>query len=88
MLEVITGDALPEALKENTYQMPYQETIQCVKCGLTAKPILLVDDEDGELHNNSPERMNGKPIWPHDSCSFVLYMCEDCGEVTTDWNQA
>ncbi len=86
-MEIITGTEIKKALQEKTYQNPFEETEKCVKCGKLALPILIVDDEDGELANNPPPRNNGIPIFPHDSCIFVLYLCSECGEVTTSWNQ-
>jgi len=85
---IYLGEELPEAMKEKTYQNPFPEKTKCSKCSSDASPFLLIDDEDGELVAVSPKRKNGYPIFPHDSCAFCLYMCEKCGNVETEWNQA
>ena len=86
-MDTYFGENLPKALRENTFQEPYYEYIKCSKCNSISNPILLVDDIKGDLCRLPIKRNNGKPIWPHDSCSFALYMCSQCGHVDVDWNQ-
>ena len=79
---------MADRLEENSYQAPFPKEERCMKCQSRAHPILVVDDDEGLIAQNSPERFDGCPIHPHDSAAFVLYMCDECGEVTTLWNQA
>lgn len=76
------------ALEQWSYQAPFPPSVPCVKDGKICNPILVVTDNDGEIAKASPERIEGRPIHPHDSVCFVLYMCSECGEVQTLWNQA
>ena len=87
-MEIIITN-LEEALENRTYQEAFPVTMKCHKCQNEAYPILIVDDEYGELVELSPDRdEQGIPIWPHDSSAYILYMCSKCGEVIVNWNQA
>lgn len=88
-METITEPkAIKRALRELTFQGELPASTECYKCKTSSRPIIFIDDAKGEVANHSPERHNGYPIHPHDSAVFVLYMCEECGEITTIWNQA
>ena len=82
-----------------TQQEPFLSTTSCHACKGKAR-IAFVAYEDADepdldgrlgavklvcdLHSN-----NGKGGgWPHDCCSFAVYICGDCYEATTLWNQS
>ena len=88
MKVIIDPIKITEALKEASYQQPFPNKLNCSKCESNARPILVLDDENGELSKIPIDRPNGHPIHPHDSCCFVLYMCVECGNVNVKWNQA
>lgn len=87
-MKIYAGKGIKKVMKEVTFQDQYPEVVKCTECKCDSKPLMVIDDSKGELANLDIKRINGKPIWPHDSCSFVLYMCTDCGNVNAEWNQA
>ena len=79
-----------KALNDSTYQAPFPETTHCYKCEADARPMMVIDDNEGLVSQERgyllPDCESG--IWPHDCLAVVLYMCPKCGEITALWNQA
>lgn len=80
-----------------TQQDPFPETVKC-SCGGEARIAFVAHEEIVkdwlkpyekepkfvfEVHKNEGK---GK-LWPHDVCSFAVYLCSDCHEAKTLWNQ-
>ena len=89
MITNVSRVFMKERLQDSSYQLHFPTYVPCYRCKEKANPIMIINDDEGLIAQNSPNREpSGRPIWPHDSASFVLYMCSECGEVTTLWNQA
>jgi hypothetical protein len=86
-MEVITQNLAKER-KNITYQQEFSESIMCHKCYNKSRLLMIVDDSRGDLIRESPVRKLGFPIHPHDFSAYALYMCEKCGTVDVEWNQA
>ena len=78
-----------------TWQDDFPETTECVHCegksriGFVAHEAIEENvSSEGyvcSLHNNDPD---GEGYWAHDCASFATYICKECCEATTLWNQA
>ncbi len=84
-MEILYGTKLKETLNELSFQEDYPESTQCSKCGNVSIPLLAVDDVLGELIDCKP---SPNIAWPHDSSSFVLYICSECAKIDVVWTQA
>lgn len=71
--------------KEMTYQAEFPETVKCIKCKKDTVLMMLIDDDEGLILGYRPKDVR---VWPHDCTAIALYLCTDCGEITTLWNQA
>ncbi len=81
-----TYNFMDRARKETTYQTEFPATVPCNHCKTKEAPLMaLMDDDEGLICHNRPENVK---IWPHDCMAVALYMCPECGEITTLWNQA
>lgn len=88
-MQTYIGSAIQQALIDTTFQREFPKTVTCSLCNNVANPIIVINDLEAEIAHASPKRnRRGRPIWPHDSAAFVLYMCSECGEVSVEWNQA
>lgn len=74
------------ALKSNTYQQPFPQATPCAYCKVEARPLMVVDDDEGLIQGQGLFITSG--IWPHDCMAIALYFCPKCGEITAIWNQA
>lgn len=72
--------------EEMTYQSAFPTSVKCAMCGGSARLVILLDDDEGQVEAQRPRDYKG--IWPHDCMAVANYMCGKCGEITTDWNQA
>ena len=76
-----------------TWQKEFPEKETCKTCGGEAIPAIQVSDA-GKTVDNIPEdivndRKKGlSRIWPHDSLVTMTYICTECGDMQTLWNQA
>jgi len=76
----------------NSWQKPFPETTKCVHCGGEARIAFTSYEpqQDGdvlaELHNfNRDSEIDG--LWLHDNSAFATYLCKECLEPTTLYNQ-
>ena len=79
---------IQKALQSETYQAPFLENFWCKYCEcLVAKPMLVINDDEGLISLQTEFVRKAGEIWPHDCLAIVLYMCPECGEITALWNQ-
>ena len=75
---------MSKALREDTYQSEFSESIPCHACLKPTKSLMVIDDHEGLISEERPKKV---AIWPHDCMAIALYLCTDCGEITAKWNQ-
>ena len=76
---------------ENSWQAPFPKDTECDKCGNNARIAFVAQEEDEKEYVSSLHENNGGDggkYWLHDAASFAIYLCEDCLEPTTKYNQA
>jgi len=89
-MEIISSrHFIKRALKEDTFQNAFPETVECKKCGKNMKPVFVYCDDEGILVKHRPELADGE-FWFHDAVAIAVYLCVsvDCAEMTALWNQA
>ena len=73
-----------------TFQDDFPEVTQC-PCGGTARVAFVAAEEKEEgqficdLHDNN---IGKGGFWPHDAAAFAVYLCPQCFDAVTLWNQA
>lgn len=87
---------LGETGLDKTFQRNHPPSVVC-QCGKKAR-IIFVVAEDGVFGERPQSQKFPKIVcdlakdddkmWPHDCCSFAVYMCPNCLKATTTWNQA
>lgn len=78
------GIKVKECRSKITYQSPFPETKKCRKCKVNAPLVFLYNDENKDICQARPAKAK---IWPHDSMAIALYLCPECGNILSDWNQ-
>jgi hypothetical protein len=77
---------------KNSWQKEFPSTTECVYCGCDAR-IAFVSYEPRQeigktlsaMHENDRD---GDGMWLHDNFAFATYLCKECLEPTTIYNQA
>lgn len=79
-----------------TQQDDFPEMTVCIHCKSDIAAIAFVAHESFKEGWEAPVRrvrelnlnMGNGNLWPHDLCSFAVYLCPKCLEATTLWSQA
>ena len=103
LAEVITSSEINYVnnIDENkSFQRPFEKKRKCGKCGGISHSVVQLIDDKGEITNNIPKCVLTKQknnqflniqvpnsLWPHDVMAFVIYWCENCGDLTVKGNQ-
>lgn len=84
----------PQEAMHVTWQDPFPETTECLKCHGECRLGFVTHEFDTEqgkgnflcdLYPNDPD---GDGYWLHDACSVAVYFCRKCLEPTALYNQA
>ncbi len=71
-----------------SYQEDFPETTKCAYCGNIARVAMVGIEEDSDdtavICEHNP---NDGGSWLHDLCAVAIYICEDCADMTTLYNQ-
>lgn len=73
-----------------SWQKDFPENTSCCRCGGVARIALtLKENADSPQYVCNLRHNNGKgDYWLHDRGAFAIYLCRDCLEPTTLYNQA
>lgn len=67
-----------------TYQGEIPSVVSCRKCKGEALLLVRVHDDEALIKDQRPESVK---MWPHDALVIHIYLCTNCGEMRSTWNQ-
>ncbi len=80
---------------ESSWQMAFEETVECPKCGGESRIMFVASEGDDDdpawpgqdfVHGLHENVENGR--WPHGCIAVAVYLCRDCIAVVSILNQA